>query len=546
MKMTCPHCGVIGSAHDSLPGAKVRCPQCDKVFKVMEEEISCPHCAVTGSAFGSPVGTKLRCPQCEKVFLLTQELLTGSLVSDVIAVEMAEVVPVETSIVAEPAALPEVEPVSISEGMANSKLESAAAPDERQSVPEIAAKVAAEAVSTRHFSGIQASPMAMESSGGREEVVPAKAIIVAEPAAVPEVEPVLMPESAVLSEQKLTAATDERPSVPEIAADVAAEAISPRHFTGIQASPMAMESSGGRGEVVPAKATIVAEPAAVAEVEPVLMPESMVLSEQKLTTALDERPSVPEIVAEVAAEAVSPRHFASIQASPMAMESSVEAVIELPEEVATGVEIVPELQMEVEIPPELEPAAELELEASPELESDLELEQEFEQISEARAEKMVEPVAEVPPEPIMDTVADVVAEMIPEPVLVSLPEEIVEPLPEPELVSDLIPEAEAVSSVDEEAVPGEMKEQEVVVEEEPAPSLLPLEICKGCGESFHPQLLQEINGTRYCGVCQLRMAATTEKTPRVGGGRVRGVLAAIILLGLLALIALLLMKFGIF
>ena len=546
MKMTCPHCGVIGSAHDSLPGAKVRCPQCDKVFKVMEEEITCPHCAVTGSAFSSPVGTKLRCPQCEKVFLLTQELLTGPLVSDGIAVEMAEVVPVETSIVAEPAALPEVEPVSISEGMANSNLESAAAPDERQSVPEIAAKVAAEAVSTRHFSGIQASPMAMESSGGREEVVPAKAIIVAEPAAVPEVEPVLMPESAVLSEQKLTAATDERPSVPEIAADVAAEAISPRHFTGIQASPMAMEFSGGRGEVVPAKATIVAEPAAVPEVEPVLMPESMVLSEQKLTTALDERPSVPEIVAEVAAEAVSPRHFASIQASPMAMESSVEAVIELPEEVATGVEIVPELQMEVEIPPELEPAAELELEASPELE----LEPVLEQIPEARAEKMVEPVAEVPPEPIMDTVADVVAEMIPEPVLVSLPEEIVEPLPEPELVSDLTPEAEAVSSVAEEAAPGETKEQEVVVEEdvekEPAPSLLPLEICKGCGESFHPQLLQEINGTRYCGVCQLRMAATTEKTPRVGGGRVRGVLAAIILLGLLALIALLLMKFGIF
>jgi hypothetical protein len=392
MKMTCPHCGVIGSAHDSLPGAKVRCPQCDKVFKVMEEEITCPHCAVTGSAFGSPVGTKLRCPQCEKVFLLTQELLTGPLVSDGIAVEMAEVVPVETSIVAEPAALPEVEPVSISEGMANSKLESAA--------------------------------------------------------------------------------------------------------------------------------------------------------------ATDERPSVPEIVAEVAAEAVSPRHFASIQASPMAMESSVEAVIELPEEVATGVEIVPELQMEVEIPPELEPAAELELEASPELESDLELEPVLEQIPEAKAEKMVEPVVEVLPEPVMETIAEVVAEMIPEPVLVSLPEEIVEPLPEPELVSDLTPEAEAVSSVAEEAAPGETKEQEVVVEEdvekEPAPSLLPLEICKGCGESFHPQLLQEINGTRYCGVCQLRMAATTEKTPRVGGGRVRGVLAAIILLGLLALIALLLMKFGIF
>jgi len=48
----------------------------------------------------------------------------------------------------------------------------------------------------------------------------------------------------------------------------------------------------------------------------------------------------------------------------------------------------------------------------------------------------------------------------------------------------------------------------------------------------------------YCGVCQLRMAATVEQ-PRKFGGRLRGVLAAVVLLGLLALIALLLMKFGI-
>ncbi len=77
MKMTCPHCGIVGSAHDSMPGEKVRCPQCDKVFKVTEQKIACPHCEVIGSAGDSLVDMKLRCPQCKKVFLLTQELLTG-------------------------------------------------------------------------------------------------------------------------------------------------------------------------------------------------------------------------------------------------------------------------------------------------------------------------------------------------------------------------------------------------------------------------------------------------------------------------------------
>jgi len=77
MKITCPHCGIVGSAHDSMPGEKVRCPQCDKVFKVTEQKIACPHCEVIGSAGDSSVDMKLRCPQCKKVFLLTQELLTG-------------------------------------------------------------------------------------------------------------------------------------------------------------------------------------------------------------------------------------------------------------------------------------------------------------------------------------------------------------------------------------------------------------------------------------------------------------------------------------
>jgi len=87
MKITCPHCGIVGSAHDSMPGEKVRCPQCDKVFKVTEQKIACPHCEVIGSAGDSSVDTKLRCPQCKKVFLLTQELLTGPSARDVMPVD---------------------------------------------------------------------------------------------------------------------------------------------------------------------------------------------------------------------------------------------------------------------------------------------------------------------------------------------------------------------------------------------------------------------------------------------------------------------------
>ena len=91
MKMTCPHCGIVGSVHDdSMPGEKVRCPQCDKVFKVTEQKIACPHCGVIGSAGDSTVDMKLRCPQCKKVFLLTQELLTGPSARNVMPVDNTE------------------------------------------------------------------------------------------------------------------------------------------------------------------------------------------------------------------------------------------------------------------------------------------------------------------------------------------------------------------------------------------------------------------------------------------------------------------------
>jgi predicted Zn finger-like uncharacterized protein len=90
MKITCPHCGVVGSAHSSMPGKKVRCPQCEKVFTVTEQKIACPHCGVMGSANDSSIDTKLRCPQCEKVFLLTQELLAGSSIKDAVMAESTD------------------------------------------------------------------------------------------------------------------------------------------------------------------------------------------------------------------------------------------------------------------------------------------------------------------------------------------------------------------------------------------------------------------------------------------------------------------------
>ena len=630
MKMTCPHCGVIGSAHDSLPGAKVRCPQCDKVFKVTEEEVTCPHCAVTGSAFGSVVGTKFRCPQCDKVFLLPEEELAGPPVSDsVIAGGIEEIVPTEAAIVAEPLALSEVEPVLMPESMDSSELELAAELDERQSVPEMEAK----ATSRPSFTGIQASVMAMGSSVAVEKVVPTKAAIVAEPVALPEVEPVSMPESMDSSELELAVELDERQSVPEMEAKVASRP----SFTGIQASPMAMESSFAVEKVVPTKVAIVAESLALPEEEPVSMPESKDISELELAAERDERQSVPEkeakatyrplftgiqaspmamessvavekvvptkvaIVAEsvalpevepvsipasmdsselelvaelkerqsvpeMEAKAASRPSFTGIQASALAMESSEEAVIELPQEVVTGVADVPEMEPELEMESQLalelvaelepEPEAKVEPESEPEpeiasepelaLEPELEPESVFEQIPEVKPEEMVEPAGEISLEPAVipapESIAELTLESAPAPA--PAPEKVTEPLPEPEIVTELAPEPESVASIIEESVPSDAGEKEPVAEE-PAPPILPTQICKGCGESFHPQLLQEVEGKSYCGVCQLRIAATTEPASRFRGGKLRAVLAAILLLGLMALIGLALVKFGI-
>ncbi len=37
MKMICPHCGLKGTAGEALFGKKVRCPECQQVFRVSED-----------------------------------------------------------------------------------------------------------------------------------------------------------------------------------------------------------------------------------------------------------------------------------------------------------------------------------------------------------------------------------------------------------------------------------------------------------------------------------------------------------------------------
>ncbi len=115
MKMTCPHCGVVGSAPDSIHGGKVRCPHCAKVFILKEQKIACPHCGVVGSAGDYAPDTKLKCPLCAKVFLLTPQLPAGDQVS--IASEKSW--PTATPVAAElagkwpaPATEPELIPVA--------------------------------------------------------------------------------------------------------------------------------------------------------------------------------------------------------------------------------------------------------------------------------------------------------------------------------------------------------------------------------------------------------------------------------------------------
>ena len=96
-------------------------------------------------------------------------------------------------------------------------------------------------------------------------------------------------------------------------------------------------------------------------------------------------------------------------------------------------------------------------------------------------------------------------------------------------------------------------EAEIVSEAEPGvkgeaveSTGMPTDVCAGCGDSFHPEFLQEVDSKLYCGVCQLRSAAmdTGKQAAKSGNRKLWGMPAVLILLGLLALVALALIMFG--
>lgn len=350
MKMTCPHCGVIGTAHERLPGEKVRCPQCEKVFRVMEQTITCPHCAVSGSAPGSAVGTKLRCPRCEKVFVLNMERFSDG----------------------------EIAPAEIEAGLA---------------------------------------PV-LESVEG------------------------LIPEPVVSDSEVMPALESLGQGAPK------------------------PESGGQRTEAA------ASWPLSVDE-------------------AVEEREFVVAV-------------------------GVVEAAVEQGAETASAVEPEPMIEPQLVI----EPASVLVPEA------------------EVQVEPQVQPVLEK----TVETMGESGYAARPEPMEESVPvsEPVCESLPAAEVFSTAAIEPESDVVAEEVIDAGEQEVREPV---EPGPVVSATGVCAGCGGSFHPQLLQEVEGLPHCGVCQLRLAASARKSSRLGG-RVRGVVAALVLLGLLALIALLLIKSG--
>ncbi|MBW6520134.1 MAG: hypothetical protein K0A99_03855 [Desulfoarculaceae bacterium] len=201
MKMTCPHCGVVGSAHGSMPGEKVRCPQCDKVFKLMEQKLACPHCGIIGSLRDSVPGTKFRCPRCAKVFLLMPEMLAekparGAAVADVSGAMAAPAAGIEPAARAEwvsPVAEPELIPESLT-GV----------------LPEVALELEPPVL-----------PEAEVVPEPEPELLPeAEVVLEPEPELLPEAEVVLEPEPEVLPEAEVI---PEPEPVTEPAGRVAAE-----------------------------------------------------------------------------------------------------------------------------------------------------------------------------------------------------------------------------------------------------------------------------------------------------------------------------------
>jgi len=212
------------------------------------------------------------------------------------------------------------------------------------------------------------------------------------------------------------------------------------------------------------------------------------------------------------------------------------------------VEVVPEPEPEpeVEVAPEPEPEPEIEVAPAPEAEPEIEVvpAPEPEPEIEVAPAPEAEPEIEVAPEPEPEPEIEVVPAPEPEPEIEVAPAPEAEPeievAPEPEPELKIVHEAEPVLPVEE--TKGEDQEGEGLES-----TAMPAHVCDGCGESFHPEFMQEIDSKFYCGVCQLRSAAldAKEKAPRFGGGQLRGTLAALLLLGLLVLLVLVLKKLGI-
>ena len=206
----------------------------------------------------------------------------------------------------------------------------------------------------------------------------------------------------------------------------------------------------------------------------------------------------------------------------------------------------PEAEPEVEVVPEPEAEPEVEVAPEPEAEPEVEVvpEPEPEPEVEVAPEPEPEPEIEVAPAPEAEPEIEVVPAPEPEPEIEVAPAPEAEPeievAPEPEPELKIVHEAEPVLPVEE--TKGEDQEGEGLES-----TAMPAHVCDGCGESFHPEFMQEIDSKFYCGVCQLRSAAldAKEKAPRFGGGQLRGTLAALLLLGLLVLLVLVLKKLGI-
>jgi uncharacterized Zn finger protein (UPF0148 family) len=54
MKLICPHCGLKGTADEALQDKKVRCPQCQKIFRLNEINIVTEEPVFRGATVNEP------------------------------------------------------------------------------------------------------------------------------------------------------------------------------------------------------------------------------------------------------------------------------------------------------------------------------------------------------------------------------------------------------------------------------------------------------------------------------------------------------------